>query len=101
MSLILNIFAYYISGNFITYTSNKISIAPKFPRPKLFPQLRELPEYLACRYTFHYLCGLGWRISGWYLNKIDLKVLEANYALFHHALLNVMSGRIASRKEIG
>ena len=69
MSLVLNIFPYYVSGDFITYTPNKISIAPKFPRPKFLPQIRKLPKYLTRRHTFHYLYHLCRGIPRWCLNK--------------------------------
>ena len=69
MGLIFNIFTYYVSGDFVTYTPNKISITPKLLRPQLFPQFRKLPKYLTRRYTFQYLHYLRRGISGRYLNK--------------------------------
>ena len=77
MGLIFNIFPYYVSGDFITYTPDKISIAPKLPRPKLLPQLRKLPKYFTRRHTFHYLHHLCWGITRWCLNKYM-------HVVFHH-----------------
>ena len=69
MGLILNIFPYYVSGNLVAYTPDKISIAPQLPRPQLFSQFRKLLKYLTGRDTFQYLHYLRRGISGRYLNK--------------------------------
>ena len=39
MRLILNIFSYYVSGDFISNTLDKITIVPQLTCPKLFPNL--------------------------------------------------------------
>jgi len=69
MSLIFNIPAYNLSGDFVTYTPNKISIAPQLPNPELFPQVGKFLEYLSGRQIFQYLRYLRRGISGWCLNK--------------------------------
>ena len=40
MGLIFDILPYYVSGDFVTYTPNKVSIAPKLSCPQLLPVLR-------------------------------------------------------------
>lgn len=87
MGLIFNIFPYYISGNFVTYTPDKISIAPKLPRPQLFPQFRKLLKYLACRHTFQYLHYLRWGISGRYLNKYMHVVFHYSHSIYLELIL--------------
>ena len=74
MNLIFNIFPYYVSSNFITYTSDKISIAPKLPCPQLLPQFRKLLKYLTARYSFQYLNylrrGIPWRCLNKYVHMV-------------------------------
>ncbi len=86
MGLILNIFPYYVSGNLVAYTPDKISIAPQLPRPQLFSQFRKLLKYLTGRDTFQYLHYLRRGISGRYLNKY-MHVLFHN---FHRIYLELI-----------
>ena len=92
MSLILNIPPNNLSGDFVTYTPNKISIAPELPCPQLFPQLRKLLEYLTGRHTFQYLHYLRWGISGRCLNKYvhmvfhDFHCIYPEFVLFGNPL---------------
>jgi hypothetical protein len=76
MSLILNIFPDDISYYFVSHTSDKIAIAPQLMRPQLLSKLGKFFEYFPCRYTFHYLYQIGWRIFWWcsheYMNMIFL-----------------------------
>ncbi len=69
MDLIFNIFPYYVSSNFITYTPDKISITPKLLCPQLLSQFRKLLEYFTARHGFQYLHNLCRRIPRWCLNK--------------------------------
>ncbi len=69
MSLIFNLLAYDMSSDLITYTPDKISIAPKLPCPQLFRQFQRLLKYLAGRHTFQYLHCLRRGISRRYLNQ--------------------------------
>jgi hypothetical protein len=96
MFLIFNIFPYYGGGNFISYASDKVTIIPQFPSPKLFSERRKLLKYLPCRYTLHYLYQSCRRIFRWGLNKyvnmvfyhfhrIYLKTILFTY-LFKHFL---------------
>jgi hypothetical protein len=59
MSLVLNIMANDISGYFISYTPDEVSIIPKLSCPKLFPELGIFLEYLSRRNALHYLDDLG------------------------------------------
>jgi len=86
MGLIFNIFPYYVSGNLVAYTSDKISIAPKLPRPQLFSQFRKLFKYLTGRETFQYLHYLRRGISGRYLNKY-MHVLFHNFHRIYPELI--------------
>ena len=77
MSLIFNIFPYYVSGDFITYTPDKISIAPKLPSPQLLPQFREFLEHFSSRYALQYLNYLRRRVLRWRFYKYM-------HVVFHH-----------------
>ena len=87
MCLIFNVFPYYISGDFVTYTPNKISIAPKLPCPQFFPQFRKLLEYLTCRHTFQYLHRLRRGISGRYLNKCVHMIFHDFHRIYPELIL--------------
>ena len=76
-SLIFNISSNHICGYFIPYTPNKVTIAPQFSRPKLFPQLPKLLENLSCRYTLQYLHCFRRRIFRRYFYKYV-------YMVFHY-----------------
>ena len=80
MGLIFDILPYYVGGDSVTYTPNKVSIAPKLPCPQLFPQFRKLLEYLTGRHTLQYLHCLCRGISGRYFNKYVNMVFH----YFHH-----------------
>ena len=69
MRLVFNISSNYIGGDFVTYTTNEVTVIPQFPRPQLLSQFREFLEYLSRRYTFHYLNYLRRRILRGYFNK--------------------------------
>ena len=69
MILVFNISPDYVSGDFITNTSNKIPIVPKLSSPELFPNLGKLFKYLSGRYTLHYLHDFRRRIFGGCLRK--------------------------------
>ena len=87
MSLIFNIFPYYVSSDLVTDTPDKISIAPKLPRPQLFSQFRKLLKYLSRRHTFQYLHCLRRRISGRYLNKYVDMVLHNLHRIYPELIL--------------
>jgi len=87
MRLIFNIFPYYVSGDFITYTPNKVSIAPKLPCPQLFPQFRKLLKYFTGRHTLQYLHYSCRGISGWYLNKYMHVVFDNFHRIYPELIL--------------
>jgi hypothetical protein len=87
MSLVLNIFPYYVSGDFITYTPDKISFTPKLPRPQMLPQFGKFLKYLTGRHTFQYLHYLRWRISGWYLNKYMHVISQHFHCIYPELIL--------------
>ena len=69
MSLVFNVFPYYVSSYVISYTPDKISITPKFSSPKLFLQLRKFSKYFSRRHTLKYLYYLRGCISRRYFHK--------------------------------
>jgi len=87
MGLIFDILPYYVSSDFVTYTPNKVSIAPKFPCPQLLPQFRKLLEYLAGRHTLQYLHGLCRGISWRYLNKYVHMVFHDFHRIYPELIL--------------
>jgi len=87
MSLIFNILPYDVSSDLITYTPDKISIAPKLPRPQLFPQFRKLLKYLTGRHTFQYLHYLRWGISRRNLNKYVHVILHDFHRIYPKLIL--------------
>ena len=87
MSLIFNIPPYDLSGDFVTYTPNKISIAPELPSPELFPQFGKFLKYLSGRHTFQYLHYLRWGISGWCLNKYVHMVFHDFHRIYPELIL--------------
>ena len=87
MGLIFDILPYYVSGNFVAYTPNKVSIAPKLPCPQLFPQFRKLLEYLTGRHAFQYLYRLRWGIPRWYLNKYVHVVFHDFHRIYRKLIL--------------
>ena len=87
MCLIFSIFPYYVSGDFITYTPDKISIAPKLPCPQFFPQFRKLLKYFAGSHALQYLHCLCRRISGWYLNKYVHMVFHDFHRIYPELIL--------------
>jgi len=87
MSLIFNIPPYDLSGDFVTYTPNKISIAPELPSPELFPQFGKFLKYLSGRHTFQYLHYLRWGISGWCLNKYVHMVFHDFHRIYPEFIL--------------
>ena len=74
MSLVLDIFADYVGGYFVSNTAYKVAIIPKFSSPKLLSKLGKLLERFSGRYTFHDLGYLCRRISWRHLNK-DVNVV--------------------------
>ena len=87
MSLIFNIPAYNLSGDFVTYTPNKISIAPELPNPELFPQFGKFLKYLSGRHTLQYLRYLRRGISGWCLNKYVHMVFHDFHRIYPEFIL--------------
>ncbi len=87
MRLIFNILTYYVSGDFVTYTPNKVPIAPKLPSPQLFPQFWELLKYLTGRHTFQYLHYLRRGVSGRYLNKYVHVVFHDFHRIYPELIL--------------
>ena len=66
MGLIFNMFPYYVSSDFITYTPDKISLTLKLPRPQLFLQAlfrqAPLPRLTASHFPpASKLAGIQWR----------------------------------------
>lgn len=78
---------YCVGGNFVTYTPNKVSIAPKLPCPQLFPQFRKLLEYLTGRHTLQYLHCLCWGISRRYFNKYVYMVFHDFHRIYPKLIL--------------
>jgi hypothetical protein len=68
MGLIYNT-PYYISGDFATYTPDRVSIAPKLLHPQFLPQFQKVLKYLMGRHILQYLYRLCRGISEQYLNK--------------------------------
>ena len=87
MSLIFNIPPYNLSGDFVTYTPNKISIAPELPSPELFPQFGKFLKYLSGKHTFQCLHYLRWGISGWCLNKYVHMVFHDFHRIYPEFIL--------------
>ena len=69
MSLIFNILPNYICGYFIPNTSDKVTIIPLLPCPKLFPQVGKLLEYFTGGDALHHLNNPRRRISRRDFNK--------------------------------
>ena len=87
MDLIFNIFPYYVSSNFITYTPDKIPITPKLPCPQLLPQFRKPLKYLTARYAFQYLHHLCRGIPRWCLNKYVHMVFHDFHCIYPELIL--------------
>jgi hypothetical protein len=82
MSLVFNIFPYYVSSYFVPYTPDKISVTPKFSSPKLFLQLREFSKYFSRRYTLEYLHYLRGCISRRYFHKYVHMILHYFHCVY-------------------
>ena len=87
MSLILNISANNVRSYCITYGPDKISVAPEFPGPQLFPQFRKLFKYFSGRYAFHYLHHLGRRISRRNLDKYVYMIIHYLHRIYCEPVL--------------
>jgi hypothetical protein len=94
MCLILNIFPDYSGGDFISYTSHKVTVIPNLSCPKLLPELGKLLKYLFCRYAFQHLHQLYRRVFGgrfqkqvhmvfYYFHLIYLKPILLAYPFEH------------------
>ena len=87
MHLIFNILTYYVSGDFVTYTPNKVPIALKLSSPQLLPQFREILKYLAGRHSFQYLHYLRWRVYRRYLKKYVHVVFHDFHRIYPELIL--------------
>ena len=87
MGLIFNILPYYVSSDFISYTPDKISLTPEFPRPQLFPQFGKLLKCLTGRHTFQYLYHLCRGISRRCLNKYVHVVFHNFHRIYPELIL--------------
>ncbi len=94
MRLVFNMFSNYVSGDFISNTSDKIAIVPQLTCPKLFPNLGKFFKQLPTRYAFHYLYYFCWSIPRrcfqkyvhmifYYFHRIYRKPIFLSYMIKH------------------
>ena len=100
LGLIFNVSSDHISSHFVSYTSDKVAVAPQLTSPKLLSQSSKLFEYFSRRYTLQYLHHFCRRIFRWhfqeyvhmvfhYLHGVNPKPIFLCYPLKH--FLRVLS----------